>query len=80
MTKFLMHKGTKITMTHQIFGKQTVLGPVEEVFNNNEQFGIVVAGHKLYCRKMDKSFEVHISENELIIADDLLKIHVNLLT
>lgn len=76
MTKFLMHNNTETVLEHKIFDKQTIIGPISGIIDDDTRCGVVISGHEIYCRKGDKHFYMHKSENELIIEDDMLKIYV----
>ena len=65
-----------VKTTHKLFGTNKITGKAKYLINDDNRLGIVVGKWEIYCHKKDKNFFVKRTDEELIIRDDLMEIHV----
>ena len=65
-----------VKTTHKLFGTNEITGKAKYLINDDNRLGIVVGKWETYYHKKDKNFFIKRTDEELIIRDDLMEIHV----
>ena len=80
MTEFLnklRNKSAKIEVIHKIFGKQKIEGKINDMLDDNDYYGIVIAGAKIYCNRKDTHFSINMTNGEITLQDSLMTIKIS---
>lgn len=65
-----------VKTTHKLFGTNEVTGKVKYLINDDNRLGIVVGKWEIYGNKKDENFFVKRTDEEFIIRDNLIEIHI----
>ena len=65
-----------VKTTHKLFGTNEITGKAKYLINDDDRLGIVVGKVGNLLLQKNKNFFAQRTDEELIIRDDLMEIHV----